>query len=419
MIFNFFKKHLNKRLKAFLIKRYNSLKDCIHIFKSKIFFFKGNFQKDLIIYDDSFPFLISGFRYEEFTELLKAFENSSIIMNHGGYAISNDYQNRVEDYKIKHNDLKDKLSFNKGRININTKLFYCVFQGNIGLNLPWLELNKIPFVFTLYPGGGFQMGNAGQNKVLSRVLSSPQFRRVIVTQSCTREYLLKNNLCSPEKISYIFGCVVPQISLEKDLTQKKYYLKGKKTFDVCFCAAKYMEFGIDKGYDVFIESALSLANNFDFIRFHVIGGFNKDEIDVTKLEEKITFYGYQNFEDLSRLYLNMDVIVSPNKPFVLGNGYFDGFPLGTVVEAVFNGVVALATDELQQNTEFLDGEEIIIIKSSPQSIVTEIIKFINSPEKLYFIAERGRERFIEVYSYESQMEPRIDLLKQEILSLSN
>lgn len=419
MIFNFLKKHLNKRLKKRLIKFYNSLKDSIHIFRSRILFYKGYAQEDLIIYDDSFPFLISGFRYEEFTELLKGFKNSKIIINHGGYSITDEYKKRAEDYKLKYNDLKDKLFFNKGRVNINSKLFYCVFQGNIGLNLSWLELNKIPFAFTLYPGGGFQMGNPGENKVLSKVLSSPQFRRVIVTQSCTREYLLKNNLCSPEKISYIFGCVVPQISLQKNITQKKYYLGDKKTFDICFCAAKYMEKGIDKGYDVFIESAFSLANQFDFIRFHVIGGFNEDEIDVMQLGNKITFYGYQNFESLSGLYLNMDVIVSPNRPFVLGNGYFDGFPLGTVVEAVFNGVVALVTDELNQNTEFINKEEIIIIKASVSSIVTEITSLINSPEKLYSLSKRGREKFIEVYSYDSQMKPRIKLLQEEINRFQN
>ena len=419
MIFYFFKKHLNKRLKARLIKHYNSLKNFVHILKSRIFFFKGDLEKDLIIYDDCFPFLISGFRYEEFTELLKGFKNSEIIMNHGGCRITEDYQKRVGDYKLKHHELKDKLVFNKGRVNINAKLFYCVFQGNIALNLSWLELNSIPFVFTLYPGGGFQMGGPGENKILERVLSSPQFRRVIVTQSCTREYLLKNNLCSPEKISYIFGCVVPQISLQKDLTQKKYYLDGKKTFDICFCAAKYMEKGIDKGYDVFIESAFILANQFDFIRFHVIGGFNENEIDVTQLEDKIMFYGYQNFENLSGLYLNMDVIVSPNKPFVLGNGYFDGFPLGTVVEAVFNGMAALVTDELDQNTEFVDKEEIIIIKSSVNSVVDEIKILINSPEKLYSLSKKGREKFIDVYSYASQMKPRINLLQEEINRYQN
>ena len=419
MIFYFFKKHLNKRLKARLIKHYNSLKNFVHILKSRIFFFKGDLEKDLIIYDDCFPFLISGFRYEEFTELLKGFKNSEIIMNHGGCRITEDYQKRVGDYKLKHHELKDKLVFNKGRVNINAKLFYCVFQGNIALNLSWLELNSIPFVFTLYPGGGFQMGGPGENKILERVLSSPQFRRVIVTQSCTREYLLKNNLCSPEKISYIFGCVVPQISLQKDLTQKKYYLDGKKTFDICFCAAKYMEKGIDKGYDVFIESAFILANQFDFIRLHVIGGFNENEIDVTQLEDKIMFYGYQNFENLSGLYLNMDVIVSPNKPFVLGNGYFDGFPLGTVVEAVFNGMAALVTDELDQNTEFVDKEEIIIIKSSVNSVVDEIKILINSPEKLYSLSKKGREKFIDVYSYASQMKPRINLLQEEINRYQN
>ena len=43
----------------------------------------------------------------------------------------------------------------KGSYNINTKLFYCVFINNIAEMLSALEKNKIPFVFTLYPGGRF------------------------------------------------------------------------------------------------------------------------------------------------------------------------------------------------------------------------------------------------------------------------
>jgi glycosyltransferase involved in cell wall biosynthesis len=249
---------------------------------------------------------------------------------------------------------------------------------------------------------------------LKKVFDSSMFRKVIVTQKFTRDYLLTNNFCKPEEIAYVFGGVVPQKSLQKDLTDKNRYLKNKETFDICFCAAKYTVRGEDKGYDVFIEFAHKIAVKYDFICFHVIGGFSENDIDVSQIKEKIQFYGYQKFEGLSPMYKKMDVLVSPNKPFLLGKGAFDGFPLGTVVEAALNGVVTLISDELKQNSIFVPNEELIIIENKSSSIEKEVIDLILQPEKLYLISENGRQKFMKVYSNEIQMKPRIELLQKEI-----
>ncbi|NCT16413.1 MAG: glycosyltransferase family 4 protein, partial [Flavobacteriales bacterium] len=135
---------------------------------------------------------------------------------------------------------------------------------------------------------------------------------------------------------------------------------------------------------------------------------------ISLIKDKIQFYGYQKFEELSIIYKNMDVLVSPNKPFILGKGSFDGFPLGTVVEAALNGVVSLITDELKQNSVFVTNEDLIIIESKSSSIEKEIIALIEQPQKLYLISKKGRQKFMEVYSNEIQMKPRIELLTKEI-----
>lgn len=406
-VFFFVKKRIRKELHAFK-KRYDA------------FFipYKGVKKIDLLLCDNIFPHPISGFRLEEFSVLLNEFDNSKILMTSASYPVVNSLKSEhlvhINDYLILYPSLKNKLKFKKRFININAKLFYCVFVNNIYPNLHWLEKYKIPFVFTLYPGGGFQVEDLISDMKLKRVFSSPQFRKVIVTQLYTRDYLINKNLCSLEKIEYIFGGVVPQISLINNIEERKFFLKDKNSLDICFCAAKYMPKGMDKGYDVFIKAAISLFEKYNFIRFHVIGGFDKDEIDVSLLGDKIIFHGYQKFEDLAVLYNNMDIIVSPNKPFFLGRGAFDGFPLGTVVEAVFNGVVALVTDKLHQNTLFVNNEEIIIIESTVESIEKEIINLINKPEKIYSISKSGRKKFLKVFSNAVQMHTRIELLKNEI-----
>lgn len=381
--------------------------------------YKGLKKVDLFIYDDIFPHPVSGFRYEEFTVLLSAFRNSKIIMTATAYPVVKtpikDHKQHVNDFLKLNNRLRNKLKYKKGFININSKLFYCVFINNIFANLEWIEKYKIPFIFTLYPGGGFQVGESVSDMKLRKVFASPMFRKVIVTQHYTKDYLLNNDFCKPEQIEYIFGGVVPQNSLQKDVTDKKSYLINKITFDICFCAAKYTPRGEDKGFDVFIDFAHKIADKYDFIRFHVIGGFSDIDIDVSQIKDKIQFYGYQKFERLSTIYKEMDVLVSPNKPFALGKGAFDGFPLGTVVEAALNGVVTLISDELRQNSIFIPNEELIIVEHESGFIEKEILDLIHRPEKLYLISVKGREKFMKVYSNEIQMEPRTKLLQNEIV----
>jgi glycosyltransferase involved in cell wall biosynthesis len=380
--------------------------------------YKGLKKTDLLIFDNIFPHPVSGFRYEEFAVLLSSFRNSKIIMSSSAYSVVNtsvkDHKNHIKDFIKQNKSLKNKLKLRKGFVNVNAKLFYCVFISNVFNNLNWLEKHEIPFVFTLYPGGGFQLNEILSDNKLKKVFASPMFRKVIVTQKITYDYLINNNFCKSDDIQFIFGGVVPQISLDKDLTNKKSYLINKATFDICFCAAKYTPKGVDKGYDVFIDFAHMIAKEYDFIRFHIVGGFAEDEIDVSAIKDRIHFYGYQNFESLGAIYKNMDVLISPNKPFVLGKGAFDGFPLGTVVEAVLNGVVVLITDELKQNNIFISDVDLILIKSEIYSIKKEIIDLIDFPEKLYSISEKGKEKFLEVYSNKIQMLPRTILLQNEI-----
>lgn len=384
------------------------------------FFFpyKGSNKYDLIIYDNIYPHPMSGFRIEEFTTLLTKFTKSKIILFPSAYQYINtpvsEHKRHMEGLIAKNQSLFDKLTIKKGFININAKLFYCVFLNNIYNNLHWLEKHQIPFIFTLYPGGGFQINNEMIDNKLRIVLRSSMFKKVIVNQKYTKDYLINRNFCNHDDIEFIFGCVVPQISVKNDLSNKKSYLINKDTFDVCFSAVKYTTKGTDKGYDVFIDFAHQIAVEYDFVRFHVIGGFTENEIDIYLIKEKIQFYGYLEFKDLGAIYKNMDVMVSPNKAFMLSKGAFDGFPLGTVIEACFNGVVPLITDELKQNNIFINNEDLIIIESNSTSIKNEIISLIECPEKLYLISKRSREKFIKVYSNQMQMEPRIQILNKEI-----
>ena len=231
--------------------------------------YKSFKRTDLLMYDNIYPHPISGYRSEEFTFLLNTYQNSKIILNPTSYKLIGTplqlHSEHVLSIEQKEPKLNGKLIFSKKFINVNSKIFYCLFFNNILANLSWLELLRIPFVFTLYPGGTFQVNNESKNKKLKKIFQSPMFKKVIVNQLFTRQYLIDNNLCAESNIEYVFGCVVPQKSINKNISNKLIYSKNKKTFDVCFCAAKYMPKGVDKGYDVFIDFAHKISQKIDFI----------------------------------------------------------------------------------------------------------------------------------------------------------
>ena len=377
-------------------------------------FLKAKKKFDLVIFDDIYPHPISGFRLEEYNVLLKDIPNSKIVVNPRSYAVfgatDEDHKNDVKQLISKQPYLKGKINVFQQKNNINTKLFYCIFLNNIFEHLDLLEAHNISFAFTLYPGGGFVVNEEEADFKLKRVLSSKLFRGVIVTQQFSYDYLKDKNYCDINYVKLIFGCVVPQSSLQLELSDKTNRNIDLQPFNVCFCAAKYTEFGQDKGYDVFIEALTVLVKTHKHIRVHVIGGFDASVIDISAIEEQITFYGYQNFEDLSSIYQKMDVFVSPNKPFVLYPGGFDGFPLGTAIEAGLNGAALLLTDALNENICFKENEDFILIKPNKDNLVTAIEFLIDNPEKLKEIAHAGKVKMSEVYSNQNQMLPRIEFL---------
>ena len=65
---------------------------------------------------------------------------------------------------------------------------------------------------------------------------------------------------------------------------------------------------------------------------------------------------------------------------------------------------------------FENGKEIIITNDDVISFENEVINLIESPEKLSKISQNGRSKFLEIYSNEYQMNPRIELLVNEIES---
>lgn len=375
---------------------------------------------DLLIIDDVFPHPSNGYRLQEFGSYLTHFEKIKILATGvWTHLLGNDTNIEIiKKYKQDHKDIADKVigwngySFNG---DVSCKLAYICFLGNAYPCIELLERLNIPFVLELYPGGSFGLDNVQSDRMLERVLSSQCFRKVIVTQQATYDYLLKKNFCAKEDIINIFGVVMPVDDLTKEYKGKKHFGYQKKTLDICFVAMKYTKFGSDKGYDIFIEVAKKLAKLHKNINFHVVGGFNEDVIDVSSLKNRITFYGHQKLDWFDTFYKNKDIILSPNLNGLTFNGAFDGFPTAACTDAGLRETAIFCTDPLNlNNNHYLPGEEIEIIEHDVAYIVERINYYYHNPDKLLTLAQNGRKRIQKLYSYDTQMKPRIQLLEDEI-----
>jgi glycosyltransferase involved in cell wall biosynthesis len=275
--------------------------------------------------------------------------------------------------------------------------------------LPFYEKHRIPFTFVLYPGGGFGLNFDGSDKMLKKIFASPYFRGVIVTQAITRDYLTRKKLCPKDRIHYIYGGFV---QFKKDeLKPKRYFKKDKKTFDICFVAAKYSEKGVDKGYDLFIEAAKLLSKQTEDIMFHVIGDFDKSDIDISDIKDRVKFYGYRQPDFLAEFYAGMDIFLGPGRPFKLFEGNFDGFPLG--IDAGYCGVGLFVSDELKIN-RYYTAKDIVIVPLSAKTIADTIMRHYNNLDGLYDLSRRGQARTQELFDMDNQINERIKVFRKYV-----
>lgn len=382
---------------------------------------KQIFKQQIAIIDDYIPNVKPmGFRNYEFNLILKAFPNANIwtmsktkpgkeaFFSHSYGQDKKEFKKNLDEYLKFYPENKDRIHWLNIKKKYSFGLAYSIFLCITYTLLPFYNKNKIPFVFVLYPGGGFGLNNPSSDKMLKEVCQSPYFKGIVCTQPVTYDYLIKKQFCKPEQIHYEFGGYLqfqPQ-----DILQKQYYPEDKKTLDICFVAAKYSLKGVDKGYDLFINTAKELVKKYSFVYFHVVGGFDKTDIPVDELKDRITFYGYLQAHQLSDFYSKMDICLSPNRSFKLFLGNFDGFPLS--VEATCFKIVLATTDELNNNQGYyIDGKELIVIRPNLKDIISKIEPLLKNPKMLYSIGQAGAIKTFDILNPQKRAENIIEFLK--------
>jgi len=384
-------------------------------------FLKSVEKYDFIIIDDYFPLPAANtWRSVEFHEYFKRIPNTKCLNITADF--SNDfmtgypstfYEEKLASYLTYKPENKKFISQIDIHKKYKAKLAYLLFFNNIALMLPWLEENKIPFVFCLFPGGGFYPDNEERNLSFKRIFSSPMFREVIVTQHFTQDYLIKNELCEKNKITFILGGV-SQID-PTSVPSKKYYKQEKDTFDICFVSHKYFEKGIKKGFDLFLEVAMQCTEKYRDMHFHVIGNWD-EEIKPYLTSPNIHFSSVKPAEYFPAFYAEMDIFLTPNRSFKLLQDFpaykastsleFDGFPLG--LDAGICGSALFMTDELNHTKGFFnDGENIVIIDHKVSHICDRITYYYTHLDELYLLSKKQSTKMKKLFDINSQINKRL------------
>lgn len=380
----------------------------------------------LMLLDSAFPSKVSSFRYGEFSTYLQRIENSEIQIRPDFNLFRFGELDNLAD-QINRFSLETRVSPLRLKRFDSTKLgtprvAYCVF-----LNLADLFFTQIGIpsaahlAFTLYPGGGFAPDDIRSDTALRRLCDNPRLSKIITTQNVSYRYLIDHGLCDPSRILHVFGGIIPSLYDDRGLSKPERTTHG--ALNVCFVAQRYSAIGAEKGYDVFAQVIADFANSTE-IEFHVVGGFDETVIDLAGAKN-VTFYGTQPASFFPDFYDQMDVFLSPNiQMSVLDPSqptYFDGFPTTAVVEAGLRGVAMLLTD-FQGMNRHLDGakifsdDEVQIINRDHTSISELLGRYMRDRDALRKLGQKGRAAILREFSFERQMQPRMELLNTLLAS---
>jgi glycosyltransferase involved in cell wall biosynthesis len=389
----------------------------------------------LLVVDDLFPYSVSGFRKAEFEWLLKHFADSRILttlesldwLDHDTSRTLVQKAYSVENPKLAKRTIftnSESLEFDATKIvNVPVSqtppsLVYCLFLNNAMRVADLSEKLHLPFVFTLYPGGGFHLGDAESDKKLLRVLSSPMLKGVIATMPVTREYLrrfLERHRIPDINISYIYGGILGsslEITAPPQRPPKTPFSRHR--IRVLFVAHRYSPGGRDKGLDLFLASCSFLMSlGFD-IRPIIVGPWREVELTGLAHAQRFELLGLISNSTLHKLLETVSIAVFPTRASILGRGSFDGFPVGSAVEAAMHGVAVVTTNPLGMKTPLKSGRDYMRIRPNLLSIILTLIRLVLSPKLLHKVRTRGQKTFRQIFDLGEQMLPRIELLRHNL-----
>lgn len=378
----------------------------------------------LMLLDTAFPSPISPFRFGEFAGYMQRFPQcvARTRFDHQlfRFGAGLEFPDQVMHFAQTHNIDPDRIGHLLKHTDLRCKLAYTVFVNQADQFFMQMQVPAQKLAFTLYPGGGFELGGARSDGMLRRLFSDPRLERVVTTQRTSYEYLIERGFCKEDRIVHIYGGLVPTAMNPPEVDfEARRRERSQRALQVCFVAHRYTATGAEKGYDVLVDVMKALAHE-EGVHFHIVGGYDASVLDLGDVRN-VTFHGPQPAAFFPSFYAQMDIILSPNAALSAlnksGVGSFDGFPTGAVLEAGLHGVAMFMSDVLGMNQHidgkpiFVPGEDAVIIDRQVDQIAEAIRTHMSEPDALEKMAQKGRLRLLQHFARDAQMQPRFELMQ--------
>jgi glycosyltransferase involved in cell wall biosynthesis len=356
--------------------------------------------------DDVFPWSATGFRIAEFTRLLASGVLDSVMST-----IAN-LDAELEVFTASYPDLAPKVRPYVSSELRTVDMAYINFLNNAAYYLEDLEDQGLPFVLTLYPGGGLSFDEPESLKKLDRVLGSALLRRVITTQPLVTEQLSAR--FPSVRVTELYGVPTNTLYFVPGAGARVDYPRTRgEGHRICFVAHRYSPDGADKGFEEFLSCAQRLRDAGMLLEVSIVGPWSESDVPTRYRDLPVSFVGPLPAVALREFFVSQHLLVSPNKPGVLAPGAFDGFPLTTTVEAALSGVAVAVSDELDQNRVFVDGRDAIIERPNGARMAERILSLVSHPGALKRMAQSGLRQVRRSHAPGRQLDVRGDLLRLE------
>lgn len=142
----------------------------------------------------------------------------------------------------------------------------------------------------------------------------------------------------------------------------------------------------------------------------VIRNFTKDDLEINELADKILFKGVLNEAAYQKELETTHIFISPNQPNILALGAFDGFPLSTAVATALVNNVLFLTDYFNESEKigFINTVDYFKLTNSLEDNISLIEKVIGNMNLMKEISQNGKNKTLNLYSFNNQIQPRIE-----------
>lgn len=224
-----------------------------------------------------------------------------------------------------------------------------------------------------------------------------RFFSLIIAVSDRTRRLVERTGVSKDKIAVISNALrLDQYVIDRSSSTFRQELGIKPHTALIACIGRLSP---EKGQHAFLMAARELAQEFDHVKFVLVGiGPIQEQLERYVMEnglsEWIVFCGYRS--DMINIYNGVDLVVQ--------SSYTEGMP-NVVLEALLMGVPVIATDVGGTGEVIEAGKSGVLIKpGSVSAIVEQIRNFLRNPSMFRAMAMLGRQMVEEKFDHRKRVE---------------